>query len=86
VGTVATADNDIQVYPNPATHVINISLEGNEVSEIRIMDVEGRQIAQINPANQSLVSIPVDTYAPGVYFVQAQTAGGVITKKIVVTK
>ena len=86
VNTVPDVTDAINVYPNPATNLINIAMTGVEVSEIRISDVQGREMQTITPTSQSMVSVSLDNYATGVYFVQAMTPTGVITKKIVVTK
>ena len=86
VSTVPDVTDAINVYPNPATNLINIAMNGVEVSEIRISDVQGREMQTITPTSQSMVSVSLDNYATGVYFVQAMTPTGVITKKIVVTK
>jgi len=40
-------DNNITIYPNPANDVVNIDLNGANVSEIRISDVEGRLVKQL---------------------------------------
>ncbi len=81
-----SADN-VNVYPNPASDLINIDLNGGSVSEVIISDLQGREIQKIIPGtNQSLISIPVNNYAPGVYLVQLHSGNDVITKKVVITK
>ena len=79
--------NDIYVYPNPAKDVMNILMQGVEVTNVRIMDMQGRVIKTLQPApNHTLIAIPVSEFAAGVYFVEAQTTTGIITKKVVISK
>lgn len=85
--TSLIADN-INVYPNPANDVVNINISGGvEVSRITITDIQGRQIQEIIPgAGQPSITVPVNNYASGIYFVNLFSGEEVVTKKIVVAK
>jgi len=86
VNTPVSAD-DISIYPNPASDIVNIAAAGVTLESIHINDVEGREVLHFTPANgQSLIAIPVNDLATGIYFVQLQTADGVITRKLLITK
>jgi len=67
--------------------MINIAAQGTVIELLTINDMQGREIFKMKPDNsQTVISIPVGSYAAGMYLVQMQTATGVVTKKIVVTK
>jgi hypothetical protein len=85
VNNVAAA-SDIQVYPNPAADMVKVDLKGVDASSISLLDITGRILTTIVPAANTIATIPVEKFATGIYLVQVQTAGGVITKKITITK
>jgi hypothetical protein len=77
----------IDIYPNPASDKINVSLQDAKDITIRLADMQGRILKLITPAdNMNNVEIPVSDLAAGMYFVSLQTAKGVETKKIIVAK
>ncbi len=89
-GEVLT-QNNIIIYPNPASDIINIQLEvqqpvGNFA--LRILDVNGKVVkeslaAQMKPS----YSIPVSDWATGIYFLQVLGNGAVVdAKKFVILK
>jgi hypothetical protein len=70
--TVVTAN----IYPNPATDVLNVSgVEG--VTSLVINDINGRTIKTVNNAS----SINVSDLTAGVYFVNITSENGNVTKK-----
>jgi len=74
----------LQAYPNPVTDRLNVLLTGYEgVAEIRLMDVNGRQLAASRSA-RAITQFDLSRYAKGVYIVKVITAGGeVLTTKVV---
>jgi hypothetical protein len=77
----------VNVFPNPATDVLNILTPGVVASEIRIIDVQGREMQRVVPdANQTFLNIPIGNYPNGIYFVQVRTGEETVIKKIVVAK
>ncbi len=80
------AENQIKVYPNPAKEYVfvDISAFSNEVNEIKINNVQGQVIRTIKVGNETLVQIPLQNLANGVYFAQIHSAKGISTKKIIV--
>ena len=87
VAPVSAADAAIAVYPNPASQVVNVDLNGTTASAVTMTDMLGREVYKQAVANgQAQVNIPVAGFAAGMYLVQVQTAGELITRKIVVAK
>ena len=84
--TPVTATSDVYVYPNPASDLINILIQGVDVTALRMMDVQGRTVKILDAGKQTVITVPVSDLAAGVYFLEAETATGTITKKIVITK
>jgi len=82
-----TANGLISIYPNPATDVINIDLQGTKVTQVRLMDMQGRVLTTSTPATTaSIITIPVIAYTDGMYLVELQTTKGIRTKQIVIAR
>ena len=78
------ADNLI-VYPNPATDVINVEcrMKNKEWGrELQLFDVYGK-LLQIIPITSETTSINVADMASGIYFVRVFTDAGTVTKRFV---
>jgi len=78
VGIDEVYDVNFDVYPNPAFDVVN--LKGMTQSQVRILDISGKMIEQVNASQQR---INVSHLAPGIYFVQAKTPRGMEQKKFI---
>lgn len=75
--------NEFNVYPNPSSDVVNITFDnGNEVTSVVILDLQGRVVATGSASNN--VTISVADLAKGSYLVQVATANGSYTKNITV--
>ncbi len=85
VSNTPSAGDNVSLYPNPANGVVNISLSGVSTGEIWITDIQGRQLQKVSVANnQTVVTVPVAGYAPGMYFANMQVNGETVTKKFIV--
>jgi len=74
---------DIQLFPNPTTNELTISLEGIDVVDIVIIDIQGKVLMQQSGLlNQD--TIDLSEYVTGTYFVKIITPIG--SKEIRVTK
>jgi hypothetical protein len=60
------------IYPNPAKDVayIHYPIEADEHGFIRVLDVDGRLIEQINPASNGLLELSLTNYRNGIYIVE----------------
>lgn len=83
-----TASSGLQVYPVPASGILNIkmSLKQPQTISAQITDISGKKIlswqepAGINYHKQ----VPVRSLEPGVYFLQVQTSEGKTTRQFIV--
>jgi hypothetical protein len=75
-----TEDN-IKIYPNPATNSITVKGKGL-MSNIKIFDVTGREVLQTaGISNQTTINI--NQLAKGIYFIQIATSKGINNCKFV---
>ncbi len=84
VESIETAQNQLQVYPNPATDFINVNPASDKVCDIEIVNTVGQVVyrAKIEGATQ----ISVSNLNEGVYFVRSNDGVKTATQKIIVRK
>ncbi len=82
-------DDLVQVYPNPATTTVSVSLQIKEQSEVSISvtDIAGKEISgknygQLNGA--SVITINTSNTPAGVYFVNVKMNNAVTQKKVII--
>ena len=74
---------EIQLFPNPTTNDLTILLEGVDVVDIVILDVQGKVLLQQSRLfDQDRINL--SGYLPGIYFVKIMTPEG--NREIRVTK
>ena len=83
---IVTGGTTISVYPNPADDMIHINLNGAQATEVRISDMQGREMKSLPVSGTGLVNVPVQDMAQGLYIISLQTAGGVETRKVVISR
>ena len=66
----------LQVYPNPAESVLNLSADNMEMSAITVTALDGRVIATYNANNESSLQLDLASYASGVYLLTVETIDG----------
>jgi hypothetical protein len=63
------ATNKFYAYPNPASHVLNISGSNTmrSIGQIEILSVEGRLLMQQKPANTTAPQVDISALPQGMY-------------------
>lgn len=83
----------VRAYPNPASDVLHIQVEGRKLRSIRLYDCFQRMIREINrPYDdyyywENLIDLPVRDLPPGLYYLEAtswETIETVVQKVLVV--
>ena len=67
----------LHIYPNPANN--KITVDANDVTDVKLFDVLGKQITVTKTNNVDVSNLP-----EGVYFLQVQTKQNTTTQKIIV--
>lgn len=79
-------EEQISVYPNPATDNLFISNEsGEQINSLEVMNITGKLI--LTPAvnfSGNTTKLNLDGISSGVYFVRINTASGVLTRKFII--
>jgi hypothetical protein len=81
------AAQNVQVYPNPATDVLNVSFENTNDTYVSVMDLQGRVLStqMASGANGTqVVSISIEGFAIGTYVVSVQSNGLTSNSNVVI--
>jgi Secretion system C-terminal sorting domain len=82
VKNVATKEA-IYLYPNPTQEYIDVqSISSNPMQKVEVMGVAGNIIFSMEIKKQTSIRIPTREWPSGIYVVNIQLEGGVVTKKI----
>ena len=75
----------LSVHPSPASSFINISIhaEGNEVTDVSVLDLSGREL-KINRTSEYPLMLDVSDYENGIYFVHLTMANSRVIGKFLV--
>lgn len=75
-------ENQIVLFPNPSSSIINFELQDVILSKITIFDINNRIIdTKFSFTNQN--NIDINNFQNGIYILQISTDKGIITKKII---
>lgn len=64
--------NDLQVFPNPTSHTLNILTSSTNTAQVRVIDLSGKVVLEQSLTGQTL---DVSGLIPGLYFLQIHTDG-----------
>jgi hypothetical protein len=82
---IASANESIQVYPNPATSQINIKLGDGSINNLTIFNSMGKLVKSINSKTPaSTLTMSVADLAPGIYVLKIESNQHFTTHKITV--
>ena len=78
-------DNDLIVFPNPTTDIINVKVKGHlEVTNIQLTDMLGRTLINrsVDTHNDDII-LNLSPYPKGMYLLSVMINGNAITKKVI---
>lgn len=71
----ASAENQILIYPNPATNILTMDLQDDGIGfhSIRIMNLLGEELQAINvPSGKSSHQFNISDFNPGLYLIRVE--------------
>lgn len=77
----------LDIFPNPAATIANISIKGSENAQILILNSLGKMIREIKMTSE-LTSLPVDDLNAGLYIIKIKdlNSDAVISKRLLVRR
>ena len=85
VAVVPETSADLNIFPNPTTGQVTITLNSSAVTvkQITVIDLLGQEVMTINGQNKDFYSLDLSGMSKGIYFVKCNLASGdIITKKV----
>jgi len=72
--------SSLSIYPNPASAFVQIEINSNEEFNVELFDMSGKKLYQTQMNGD--ITIDLNAYATGIYFVKIGDGADSITKKI----
>ncbi|MFD1063174.1 T9SS type A sorting domain-containing protein [Winogradskyella litorisediminis] len=69
---------DVKLYPNPTSNILNIKTNNQQIKQIAIYDILGKQVLRANNSN-----INVSHLKSGIYILKAKTTLGQVVKRFI---
>jgi len=81
--------NNIQIYPNPATNNLFVSIPSSNEGDLNIslIDLTGKELISRNSdliTQNNLIHLDLSGISPGIYFLRVSNERNTITKKVIV--
>lgn len=74
--------DDVSVYPNPSSNIINIKSSNRIMTTISIFDILGNQVLVIRP-NSLKTAVDISNFASGIYITKITTDEGIGSIKLI---
>jgi hypothetical protein len=86
LGLAEVSTINMEVFPNPATDVVNVKFEGQGDYTVSIIDLSGRTVASkvVTGAGATAVEVPVTGLTAGNYLISVANETGSYTQKLMV--
>ncbi|MCE3297308.1 MAG: Endonuclease [Crocinitomicaceae bacterium] len=82
--TLKLDEKSVVVFPNPAKDVIYLQVNGTEIKDFTILDLQGREIVRKKGLNSKYETLNTSEFKAGTYIVTVNTPLGSVQTKFVV--
>jgi hypothetical protein len=80
-------EGSIEIYPNPASTSINIKAEGQQIMEVAMFTIDGREVlGKSYNSIKNMIELNVVDINPGIYFCKIITSKQTLLNKIIVER
>ena len=80
VGINENVANEVSIYPNPTSDVLNISTNSNDLSELTVKDITGKIV--LSQKFNTKITINTENYSKGIYLIDVKNDLGTVSEKI----
>ncbi|MFK8058917.1 MAG: T9SS type A sorting domain-containing protein [Polaribacter sp.] len=71
------------IYPNPTSAILNIKVDNQEIKEVKIFNLLGKEVQTLSVKNENINKINISHLPNGMYILQVKTDADSYTKKII---
>lgn len=86
-GSLSTIDHianvELKIYPNPVANILNLKVDHQQIKEVKIFNLIGKQVFQLATKTSEIKNIYVSQLSSGMYIIQMKTDTNTFTKKII---
>jgi len=75
--------NNIQLFPNPTTHLLNVKLENPQHVALEVFDIYGKKVFEQAEHFNSDFQLPIEQLSEGVYFLKVKMDGAEVIRKFI---
>jgi hypothetical protein len=88
IESVSFLNNDISVYPNPASRQLFIEAKETSINDVKIYDMPGQKLfsTHVDGSMQKKIAIDLSKWDNGIYILQISSAKETITRKFLLSK
>jgi hypothetical protein len=87
------AENSVELYPNPASNMVNlnVNMTENTIATIKVMNINGQVVFEFNNEftiykGQNSILLNTESFANGLYIVQVTTSNQIYHRNLVISK
>lgn len=73
----------VRLFPNPASDLVRIESDGESITQVRILDLCGREVTRVEGSGKARITLDVSDYSSGLYFCEIY---GLDVKKLIKLK
>ena len=73
----------VTIYPNPTSSILNIKVDDQEINEVKIYNLLGKEVVKVPSKLEEIKSIDIAELLKGIYVIQIKTNSNTFTKKII---
>jgi len=85
VGIDEIGENEVSLYPNPASSRVNVT-SIHEMTRLTVTNYVGQIVYRENVTGSTRVELNTSSYQAGVYLVKIETESGVVTKRVIIRR
>ncbi len=75
--------DSLSIYPNPSTGTVTVFSGGTTILGVSVLNILGEEVLDIPNARQSEISFDMSKLPSGTYFLEIQTAKGIVLRKVI---
>ena len=75
--------NNIQLFPNPTTHLLNVKLENPQAAAFEVFDIHGRIVFEKAESFNSSFQLPIEHLSEGIYFLKIKMDDEEVVQKFI---